>query len=200
VALAAVRRWGRPVVDLDRAVGLAQRIEVERIRRHVGTLRRIAALAPLIGLLGTLTALSRALGGLGTGTTAAVWGPVLAAALWPVTAGVALATLALVAYDGLAGKVEQLSDHLDRIGAETIDAIALALPSSPATSVAPESRAATMLGPAQSHGPHTHAPGHGHGHGHSHPSLGSARSAGHIRMEIPRPAPRPHLDDDDDLD
>ncbi|MFO0908658.1 MAG: hypothetical protein U0794_09905, partial [Isosphaeraceae bacterium] len=53
VALAAVRRWGRPVIDLDRAVGLAQRIEVERIRRHVGTLRRIAALAPLIGLLGT---------------------------------------------------------------------------------------------------------------------------------------------------
>ena len=45
-----------------------------------------------------------------------------------MTAGVALATLALIAYDGLAGRVEQLSDGLDRVGAETIDAIALALP------------------------------------------------------------------------
>ena len=56
VALAAVRRWDRPAADQERAVGLAHRVETERLRRNVGTLRRIAVLAPLLGLLGTLFA------------------------------------------------------------------------------------------------------------------------------------------------
>ena len=176
VALAAVKRWGRPTTDLDRAVSLAQRVEAERLRRHVGTLRRIAALTPLIGLLGTLTSISRALSGMANSPTPAAWGPALAAALWPLTAGVALATLALVAYDGLTGRVEQLSDALDRIGAETIDAIALALPT------AAESR--TLSSPkAESHRP-----------------AGPARTPHQIRLEVPKPPPRVQADLEDTYD
>jgi biopolymer transport protein ExbB len=126
VALAAIRRWGRPVGDLDRGVTLARQLEVDGLRRHVGTLRRIAALAPLLGLLGTLTATGRALSALGTAAGAPAWGPAVAAALGPLTAGVALAILALAAFDGLAGRVESLANELDRIGAEVVDAIALA--------------------------------------------------------------------------
>jgi biopolymer transport protein ExbB len=125
VALAAIQRWGRPAMDLERAVGLARGREVEALRRNVGTLRRIAGLAPLLGLLGTLTAAGRALAVLGPGSA---WGPALAGALAPLTAGVALAILALVAYDGLSGRVESLAGDLDRLGAETVDAIALAAP------------------------------------------------------------------------
>jgi biopolymer transport protein ExbB len=136
IALAAVRRWGRPIVDLERAVAMAQRVEVEQLRRNVGTLRRIAALAPLLGLLGSLFAAGRVLSGLdgpGAGAAAAggvgsAWGPALAGALMPLTVAVALAILALIAYDGLAGRVETLAGTLDRLGAETIDAIALAAP------------------------------------------------------------------------
>jgi biopolymer transport protein ExbB len=126
VALAAVRRWGRPVIDLERAVGLCLRVETDRLWRNVGTMRRVAALTPLIGLLGTLIAAGRALSALGADSPA--WGPALAGALTPLTAGVAIAILALVAYDGLAGRVETLTGMLDRVGAETIDAIALSLP------------------------------------------------------------------------
>jgi biopolymer transport protein ExbB len=168
------------VADLERAVALAHRVEAERLRRHVGTLRRIAALAPLLGLLGTLMAVSRTLAALGAAAapTAADWAPALAAALWPLTASVALATLALVAYDGLAGRVEQLSDALDRVGAETIDAIALPLPT------AGEHRGAT-LGAAHNHGPHG-------------PS-GPSRTPHQVRLEVPtRPATR--VETDDDLD
>jgi biopolymer transport protein ExbB len=43
-----------------------------------------------------------------------------------LTAGVALAILALVSYDGLAGRVDSLVNDLDRLGAETVDAIATA--------------------------------------------------------------------------
>lgn len=123
VALGAIRRWDRPVTDQERAVTLAVRVESERLRRNLGTLRRVAALAPLLGLLGSLVAAGRALA-----TGGANWGPALAAALSPLTAGVALAILALVAYDGLVGRFETLVGTLERLGAETIDAIAMSGP------------------------------------------------------------------------
>lgn len=127
VALAAVTRWGRPAADLDRSVAMARRVETERLRSHIKTLRRVAALAPLLGLFGTLTTAGRVLSALDTATATAAWGPALASALSPLTAGVALAILALVAFDGLAGRVEVLANGLDRVGAETIDAIAMSL-------------------------------------------------------------------------
>jgi biopolymer transport protein ExbB len=152
VALAAVRRWGRPIGDLERAVALAHRVEADQLRRNVGTLRRIAALAPLLGLLGTLFAMGNVLSGQGTAGVGpgavASWGPALAAALTPLTAGVGLAILALVAYDGLTGRVEKLAGSLDRIGAETIDAIALATPA-PAGPRAGETKA-LVAGPLRS--------------------------------------------------
>ena len=143
VALAAVRRWGRPAADLERAVALAHKVEAERLRKNVGTLRRIAALAPLLGLLGTLFAAERALrtipsqppaaAGLVAAEIAAAWGPALATALSPLTAGIIIATLALVAYDALATRIESLAGALDRLGAETIDAIASTTPVSTPT-------------------------------------------------------------------
>src|SRR5580692_8448399 len=36
VALAAVKRWGRPVADIERAVALASRVETDLLRRNVG--------------------------------------------------------------------------------------------------------------------------------------------------------------------
>jgi biopolymer transport protein ExbB len=126
VALAAVRRWGRPVIDVERAADMAHRIEVDRLRANIGTLRRIAALAPLLGLLGSLFSAGRALASLGALSSAA--GPALSGALSPLTAGIALAILALVAYDGLTGRVDKLAAALDRVGVETVDAIALSAP------------------------------------------------------------------------
>lgn len=123
LALAAVQRWGQPTADLERAVALARRREADRLSRHVGTLRRLAALAPLVGLLGALAQAGQILRQAQAGDAL---GPALADALAPLTAGVAVAILALVAYDGLSGRVEALTGELDRIGAETVDAIAVA--------------------------------------------------------------------------
>lgn len=146
VALAAVRRWGRPAGDLERAVAMAHRVETERLRRNVGTLRRVAALSALLGILGTLFALGRALESIPPSTGAGVssdasvtWGPALAAAITPLSTGLVIATLALVAYDGVLTRVEKLAGALDRLGAETIEAIAMTAPP-----------AATPLAPARS--------------------------------------------------
>lgn len=177
VALAAVRRWGRPPADLERAVGLAHRIEADALRRNVGTLRRIAALTPLIGLLGTLFMTSRALASVGPDAAPTSWAPSLADALGPLTAGVALAIVALVVYDGLSGRIEKLVGALDRVGAETIDAVTMALP--------PEPRAA-VVHPAAKAVP---------------PPAKSARTPHQIRLEVPKPDPRAPIDlEDEDYD
>jgi biopolymer transport protein ExbB len=144
VALAAVRRWGRPAGDLERAVAMAHRVETEGLRRNVGTLRRVAALSALLGVLGTLFALGRALesipptplnGSASHHAASVAWGPALAAAITPLSTGLVIATLALVAYDGVLTRVEKLAGALDRLGAETIEAIAMSAPP-PATPIA----------------------------------------------------------------
>lgn len=123
VVLAAVRRWDRGVADQERAAATAIRVEGDRLRRNVATLRRIAALAPLVGLLGTLTAAGRALSAGGTEVI-----PALGLALRPLTAGVAVAILALLAYDGLSVRVEKLVGMLESLAAEAVDVIALSAP------------------------------------------------------------------------
>jgi len=140
VALGAIRRWDRPASDQERVVTMTCRTESDRLRRNVGTLRRIAALAPLIGLLGSLFAAGRTLAAVTPGSSNVSWGPALATALGPLTAGVALAIIALVAYDGLVGKIEAMVETLERIGAETMDAIAMSTPAEsrgPRTSAEP---------------------------------------------------------------
>jgi biopolymer transport protein ExbB len=115
---------------------MAHRVETEGLRRNVGTLRRVAALAALLGILGTLFALGRALESIpptianGPAVAAApvAWGPALAAAISPLSTGLIIATLALVAYDGVSSRVEKLAGALDRLGAETIEAIAMSAP------------------------------------------------------------------------
>ncbi|MDG3005219.1 MotA/TolQ/ExbB proton channel family protein [Paludisphaera mucosa] len=141
VALAAVRRWGRPAADLERAVGLAHRWESEQLRRNVDTLRRIAVLAPLLGLLGALMAADRLLRQAGDASPSAA---ALADALGPLTFGVAVGVAAMVFNDLLSTRVERLGAALDRLGAETIDAVAMttavAAPTFPSHSPTPHIR------------------------------------------------------------
>lgn len=178
VALAAVRRWGRPAADLERAVALAHRVESERLKVNVGTLRRIAALAPLLGVLGTLLALGRVLEMLpGDGPGALPWGRALASALVPLTAGIAVGTLALVGYDMLLARVERLTGALDRLGAETIDAIAMTTP--PAV---PSLLASPLHARSNDHKTHhQHAPHRRLIDDEGSRRIGEAREAGHGR-------------------
>jgi biopolymer transport protein ExbB len=172
VALSAVKRWGRPVADVERAVALASKVETDQLRRNVGTLRRIAAMSPLLGLLGTLIAAGRALSEPG-----ASLGPAVGNSLIPLTSGVAMAILALVAYDGLIGKVEKLANTIERLGAETVDAIAMSATPEPmvsSTNARPVELRRPMQGPFR--GPHSS-----------------------IRVEIPDSIAR-NIDHDDEYD
>jgi biopolymer transport protein ExbB len=124
LALAAIARWARPTAELERGMTLARRAEAARLGRGFGTLRRVAELAPLLGLLGTLGAAQRLL------SASAGWprgmppGNAWAPALEPLTAGVVLAVLGLVAYDGLMVRLESLLAALSGFEADLADALA----------------------------------------------------------------------------
>jgi biopolymer transport protein ExbB len=137
VAMAAVQRWGRPTADLERAVALAQRIECDAMWTRVGALRRIAVLAPLVGLLGTLAATTRLLSGSALTPAGLAWNAAAGGSLDPLSAGVALAIVALVAYDGLAARIDSFTAALQRLGSDVIDAI----DSAPRSGTRPDARA-----------------------------------------------------------
>jgi biopolymer transport protein ExbB len=158
VAMSALSRSGRPISDLERCVARASKQEVEGLTRSVGTLKRLAMIAPLIGLLGSLQAASRALGGLEGAEQAAIWGPIVASSLAPLTMGVVLALIALIAFDGLMVRVERLGSELDRFGGETIDIISTAHPY--AESVARGDRPNVPRAPACEASPRATTPRH----------------------------------------
>jgi biopolymer transport protein ExbB len=143
---------------------MAHRVETEGLRRNVGTLRRVAALSAMLGVLGTLFALGRALESIrpamADGATIinapVAWGPAVAATISPLSTGLVIATLALVAYDGVLSRVEKLAGALDRLGAETIEAIAMSAPPA-ATPIAPV-RSPHFVGNRPAEG--TSPPGH----------------------------------------
>lgn len=127
VVRAVLDRWGRPESDLERGANLAVRAESDKLRRRVGVLRRLAAFAPLLGLLASLLITNHIL------TTATVENQLgfaaFAPAFPPLIAGVAMSLVFLALYDRTASKADSLSNMLDRLGAQAVDAVASTAPS-----------------------------------------------------------------------
>lgn len=128
VAAAVVSRWGRPTADLERAFAGAVRLESEELRRNVPTLRRVAILAPMLGLLGSLLMIGRLLQQQDPHTVQQAWTGLLAQGLLPLTGGVLIAVLALISYDGLCVRVSKYTSRLEMLGAKIVDQIVLATP------------------------------------------------------------------------
>jgi biopolymer transport protein ExbB len=132
IAGAVVSRWGRPTADLERALSHGVRVEAEELQRNVPTLRRIAVLSPLLGLLGTLMMVGRLLQSRAAADFQQQWTHLLAQSLFPLTGGVMLAVLALISYDGLCVRVSKYVSRLEKIGVKLVDQVALATPPSDA--------------------------------------------------------------------
>ena len=128
VAVSVVSRWGRPTMDLERALTGAVRLETEELRRNVPTLRRVAVLAPMLGLLGSLLMIGRLLQQQDPQAVQQAWTRLLAQGLLPLTGGVLIAVLALISYDGLSVRVSKYTSKLEMLGAKLVDQIALATP------------------------------------------------------------------------
>ena len=128
VFAAAVRRWGKPSVEIEQAAIDAGEREVNHLRRYRRVFNGIATIGPLLGLLGTVFGLIRSFNDVaGSG---AMGRPDLLArgfgeALITTAMGLLVAIPAMVLHWVFTSRVDRLAMRLDETCQQVIDEISL---------------------------------------------------------------------------
>jgi biopolymer transport protein ExbB len=126
VFAAAVRRWGRPAVEIEQAAIDACEREVNHLRRYRRVFNGVATIGPLLGLLGTVFGLIRSFNDVaGAG---AMGRPDLLArgfgeALITTAMGLLVAIPAMVMHWFFTSRVDRLAMRLDETCQQVIDEI-----------------------------------------------------------------------------
>ena len=126
VFAAAVRRWGRPAVEIEQAAIDACERELNHLRRYRRVFNGIATVGPLLGLLGTVFGLIRSFNDVaGAG---AMGRPDLLArgfgeALITTATGLLVAIPAMCLHWYFTGRVDRLAMRFDETGQRVIDEI-----------------------------------------------------------------------------
>ena len=128
VVAAAVRRWGRPAVEIEQAVIDAGEREIGGLGRYRRVFHAIASTAPMLGLLGTVFGLIRSFNDVAS--AGAMGRPDLLAkgfgeALITTAMGLLVAIPAMVIHSWLTSRVEFLAMRLDEVSQRVVDEIAL---------------------------------------------------------------------------
>jgi biopolymer transport protein ExbB len=138
--LAAVRLWGRPTAEIQKAVGEAGSIQIIHLRRNLRVLQMIANVATLLGLLGTVLGMIHSfnnvteLRGLQRGEELSRG---IAEALVATAMGLAVAIPSLFLYTFFAGRVERLVVEMDERASEVVDLVSAESLAAVATPAAP---------------------------------------------------------------
>ncbi len=125
----AVRKWGRPAVEVEQGVLDAGERVANHLRRHLRVINGVATVTPLMGLLGTVMGMIRAMDEIaiqqasGSGGAPFVAGGI-SQALITTAAGLTVAIPALIAYMYFVGCVDRRVMEIDTLGQETVDLIA----------------------------------------------------------------------------
>lgn len=102
---------------LGQSLEAAAMFEIEKMKRSLSVLDTIITLAPLLGILGTVTGIIGSfdlLGAAGLEDPKAVTGGI-AQALVTTAAGLAIAIVALLPYNALTRKVEKVTRHIEQL-------------------------------------------------------------------------------------
>jgi biopolymer transport protein ExbB len=126
VFAAAVRKWGRPAVEVEQAIMDAGERVAHRLRKYFRVINGVSTISPLLGLLGTVLGMIRAFNAIATGD--AMGRPEMLAtgisqALLTTAAGMSVAIPALIAYLYFAGRVDQLIMDIDTQGQRLVEII-----------------------------------------------------------------------------
>ena len=122
----AVRRWGRPTVELEQAILDAQERAAVGLRRYVKLFSAVANITPLLGLLGTVMGMIRMFNDV---ADADAMGRVeklshgISEALLATAGGLCVAIPALCLYVFFGSRVERLCHDLDTLGQELVGLI-----------------------------------------------------------------------------
>lgn len=128
VFAAAVRRWGRPAVEIEQSAIDACEREVVQLRRYRRVFNGVATIAPLLGLLGTVFGLIRSFNDVVA--AGAMGRPDMLAggfgeALITTAMGLLVAIPAMVLYSFFTSRVDRLAMRLDESCQQVINEIAL---------------------------------------------------------------------------
>jgi biopolymer transport protein ExbB len=126
VFAAAVRKWGKPAVEVEQAVLDEGERAANSMRRFLRVINCIASVTPLFGLLGTVWGMILAFNEI-AGSSAMGRPEMLAAgigtALMSTAAGLCVAIPALILYLFFVGRVDALVMEIDRRGQDLVNLI-----------------------------------------------------------------------------
>jgi biopolymer transport protein ExbB len=126
VFAAAVRRWGRPAVEIEQAAIDGCERELNHLRRYRRVFNGVATIGPMLGLLGTVFGLMQSFNDVAS--AGAMGRPDLLArgfgeALITTAMGLLVAIPAMVLQSFFTGRIDRLAIRLDAACQQVIDAI-----------------------------------------------------------------------------
>lgn len=126
VFAAAVRKWGKPAVEVEQAVLDEGERAANHMRRFLRVINGVASVSPLLGLLGTVWGMMEAFNAIAA--SSAMGRPELLAggissALLSTAAALVVAIPAMVVYLYFVGRIDGLVMEIDRHGQELVNLI-----------------------------------------------------------------------------
>ncbi|MCE9605006.1 MAG: MotA/TolQ/ExbB proton channel family protein [Planctomycetia bacterium] len=123
---AAIRKWGKPAVEVEQGVLDAGERTVNSLRRYLRVFNGVATISPLLGLLGTVFGMIKAFNEISSSN--AMGRPELLAggiseALITTAAGLTVAIPALSVYLYFVSRVDQLIIEIDALGQELVQIV-----------------------------------------------------------------------------
>lgn len=123
---AGIENASRPRMEIKDAIESTAKAEIYHLEKHLGTLATIAGIAPMLGFLGTVTGMIRAFMEIqerGGNVDATVLAGGIWEALVTTAAGLAVGILALIFYNWVQGKVEQMVAEMEQSSIELLDTL-----------------------------------------------------------------------------
>lgn len=127
VFAAAIRKWGRPAVEVEQAIIDAGERVTNELRKYLRVINGVATITPLMGLLGTVLGMIQTFNTIAVGD--AMGRPEMLAggigqALLTTAGGLCVAIPSLIAYLYFVGRVDRLITDIDGLGQRIVDLIA----------------------------------------------------------------------------
>jgi biopolymer transport protein ExbB len=126
VFAAAVRKWGKPAVEVEQAVIDEGERASNHMRRFLRVINGVATVCPLMGLLGTVWGMMQSFEVISSGSAmgrAELLAGGISGALISTAAGLSVAIPALILYLWFVGRVDSLVTEIDRCGQELVNLI-----------------------------------------------------------------------------
>ena len=134
VFAAAMKKWGRPAVEVEQAILDAGERASNGLRRYLRILNGVATVCPLLGLLGTvvgmITAFNNIAGADAMGRPELLAGGI-SQALLTTAAGLSVAIPALIVYMFFISRVDRLVMDIDALGQDIVSLISAEADSMP---------------------------------------------------------------------